>query len=154
VKKWQRQLKAESRLLEREVRTLNNATAMTRKQLKQLANKGEIKNARLLAREVVRTNKQRDRLITSQTRLNSISMQLQHQLGECLLSGNERASLSASLDSLSPATLKITGQLQKSSEIMKLCNSLIRLPELNNTVRNMSMELSKVYRFSFFFASQ
>jgi charged multivesicular body protein 3 len=139
VRKWQRQLKSDSRLLDREVRTLDQATANTRKQLKQLANKGEIKNARILARQVVRTNKQRDRLITSKARLNSIGMQLQHQLGASFcLSGI------CNSDTASTATLKITGQLQKSTEIMKLSNSLIRLPELSNTMRNMSMEMSKV----------
>jgi Snf7 len=94
VRKWQRQLKTESRLLDREVRSLDAATANTRKQLKQLANKGEIKNARLLAREIVRTNKQRDRLVTSKARLNSIGMQLQHQLcGSVVLALWHRANL-------------------------------------------------------------
>lgn len=43
-----------------------------------------------------------------------------------------------------PATLKVTGHLQKSTEIMKLSNQLVRLPQLQQTMRNMSMEMTKV----------
>ena len=83
VKSWQTQIKKEGRALDREVRGIDAALKTTRANLKQLANKGDVKNARLLAREVVRSNKQKDRLATSKARLNSINMQLTHQLGEC-----------------------------------------------------------------------
>jgi hypothetical protein len=36
----------------------------------------------MLAREVVRANKQRDRLVSSKARVGSVQMQLQNQLGE------------------------------------------------------------------------
>lgn len=83
VKQWQQQIKKEARLLDREIRQLDGAQAKTKSQLKQLANKGDVKNAKLLAREVVRSNKQKDRLATSKARLNSINMQLTHQLCGC-----------------------------------------------------------------------
>ena len=41
------------------------------------------------------------------------------------------------------ATLKITGSLKKSTEIMKLSNSLIKLPELSKTMQQMSMEMTR-----------
>jgi hypothetical protein len=40
--------------------------------------------------------------------------------------------------------LKVTGSLQKSTEIMKLSNELVKLPELSATMRQMSMEMMKV----------
>ena len=49
--------------------------------MKQLATKGDVKSARILAREVVRSNKQKDRLSVSKARLGSIGYQLQQQLG-------------------------------------------------------------------------
>ena len=82
VKKWQTQLKKESRVLSREIAALERETAKVKGEVKKLATKGEMKNAKLLAREVVRSNKQRERLFTSQARLNSINMQLTHQLGQ------------------------------------------------------------------------
>lgn len=85
VKKWQTQLKKESRVLSREIAALERETAKVKGEVKKLATKGEMKNAKLLAREVVRSNKQRERLFTSQARLNSINMQLTHQLGQSSL---------------------------------------------------------------------
>lgn len=41
------------------------------------------------------------------------------------------------------ATIKITGTLQRSTEILKMTSSLIKLPELNATMREMSAEMSK-----------
>ncbi|KAK4046990.1 Vacuolar protein-sorting-associated protein 24 [Microbotryomycetes sp. JL201] len=121
VKQWQRQLKQQSRMLDREIRQLDTANSKVKQDVKRLALKGDTKNAKLLARELVRSNRQKDRLHTSQARVNSINMQLSHQL----------------------ATLKITGSLQKSAEIMKLSNQLVSVPQLSATMRNMSEEMMK-----------
>ncbi|KAK2466252.1 hypothetical protein APHAL10511_001894 [Amanita phalloides] len=121
VRAWQTKLRAESRQLDREMRQLDMATAKARQSVKQLASKGDIKSARILAKEVVRSAKQKDRLSVSKARLGSIGMQLSHQL----------------------AMTKVTGSLQKSTEIMKLSNVLIRLPQLSQTMRQMSMEMTK-----------
>lgn len=82
VKKWQQQLKQESRMLDREIRQLDTAANKVKTEVRKLAQKGDTRNAKLLARELVRSNKQKDRLHTSQARLNSINMQLSHQLGQ------------------------------------------------------------------------
>ncbi|SCV71176.1 BQ2448_2764 [Microbotryum intermedium] len=121
VRKWQQQLKQQSRALDREIRQLDTASNKVKQEVRKLATKADLKNAKLLAREVVRSNKQKDRLHTSQARLNSINMQLTHQL----------------------ATVKITGTLQKSTEIMKLSNQLISQPQLSATMRAMSQEMIK-----------
>ena len=63
---------------------LELATKKVQQQVKQLVNKGDVKNARILAREVVRSHKQKDRLSVSKARLGSISHQLQQQLGAVL----------------------------------------------------------------------
>ncbi|KAF5333165.1 hypothetical protein D9611_002475 [Ephemerocybe angulata] len=121
VRAWQAKLRAETRQLDREMRQLDAATAKARQSVKGLATKGDVKNARILAREVVRSAKQKDRLSVSKARLGSISNQLQQQL----------------------AMAKVTGTLQKSTEIMKLSNALIRLPQISQTMREMSMEMTK-----------
>jgi len=97
------------------------ATSKVRQSVKQLATKGDVKNAKILAREVVRSNKQKDRLSVSKARLGSIGTQLSQQM----------------------AMIKVTGSLQKSTEIMKLSNSLIKLPQISQTMREMSMEMTK-----------
>jgi charged multivesicular body protein 3 len=82
----QQQLKREERQLDREVRQIDAATNKAKAEVKKLAKKGDVKSAKILAREVVRSNKQKNRLTTSKARLNSIGMQLQHQLGELFIS--------------------------------------------------------------------
>ena len=47
-----------------------------------MATKGDVKSARILAREVVRVDRQKDRMSVSKARLGSINYQLQQQLGE------------------------------------------------------------------------
>ncbi|EPT03778.1 hypothetical protein FOMPIDRAFT_1115393 [Fomitopsis schrenkii] len=121
VRQWQSKLRQEQRVLDREMRQLDTATSKARQTVKQLASKGDVKSARILAKEVVRSNKQKDRLSVSKARLGSISNQLMQQM----------------------AMIKVTGSLQKSTEIMKLSNSLIRLPQISQTMREMSMEMTK-----------
>ncbi|KAI3625331.1 hypothetical protein CBS9595_000692 [Malassezia furfur] len=125
----QRRLRQEQRALDREVRQIDQATAKVKADIKRLAIKGDTKNATMLAREVVRSNKHRTRLITSKAQLNSISLQLQQQL--------------CTIPVLTPAMFKVTGTLQKSTEIMKLSNNLIRLPQMSQSMREMSAELMK-----------
>ncbi len=81
MKKVQSQLRSEQRALDREMRQIDAASSKAKAEVKRLAKKGDVKSARILAREIVRTKKQKERLATSKARLNSIGMQLQHQLG-------------------------------------------------------------------------
>lgn len=60
------------------------ATNKARASVKQLAKKGDVKSARILAREVVRSEKQKDRLSVSKARLGSIGTQLTQQMGVSL----------------------------------------------------------------------
>ncbi|GAA5943868.1 hypothetical protein JCM21900_000156 [Sporobolomyces salmonicolor] len=121
VRKWQQQLKKEQRVLDREIHQLDLAANKVKAEVKKLATKGDTKNAKLLAREIVRSNRQKQRLQTSKASLNSIHMQLGHQL----------------------AMVKVTGTLQASADIMKASNSLINVPQLSGTMREMSAEMMK-----------
>jgi hypothetical protein len=59
-----------------------SATKKAKTQVKQLAKSGDSKNATVLAKEVVRSNKQKDRLSVSKAQLGSINTHLVQQLGE------------------------------------------------------------------------
>ncbi|KAJ4001123.1 vacuolar sorting protein Vps24 [Lentinula boryana] len=121
VRAWQAKLRQESRKLDRDMRQLEVETGKARNTVKQLAKKGDVKSARILAREIVSSQRQKDRLSVSKARLGSIEMQLQQQL----------------------SMAKFTGTLQKSTEIMKLSNSLVKLPQVSQSMREMSMEMTK-----------
>lgn len=114
-------------------------TNKARQTVKQLATKGDVKSARILAKEVVRSNKQKDRLSVSKARLGSIGNQLNQQMGALLV----LVIVHLSLTELK-ALAKVTGSLQKSTEIMKLSNALVKLPQISQTMREMSMEMTKV----------
>jgi charged multivesicular body protein 3 len=91
----------------------------------------------------VRANKQVDRMSVSKAQLGSIDTQLQQQLGASGLASVEIVARCSFIFSLL-AMAKVTGTLQKSTEIMKLSNQLIRLPQFSQTMREMSMEMTKV----------
>lgn len=97
IRSWQAKIRSEQRQLDREIRQvchhahyaithplrvqqLDIATKKVQTQVKQLAQKGQVGNAKLLAKEVVRSHKQKDRLTVNKARLGSINVQLQHQL--------------------------------------------------------------------------
>lgn len=131
VREVQRRLRQEQRSLDREIRQIDQAVSRVKADIKRLTRKGDTRNAIVLAKEVVRSSKHRTRLITSKAQLNSIALQLQQQLCTSLVS------LTAT------AMYKVTGHLQKSTEIMKLSNSLIRIPQMTQSMREMSSELMK-----------
>jgi len=76
---------------------------------------------RIFARELVRIRKQSERLHTSKAQLQSVHMQV-----------NEAFSVR-----------KIEGSIKASVGIMKDVNTLVRLPELTGTMRELSQELVK-----------
>ncbi|KAF2842162.1 hypothetical protein M501DRAFT_1013522 [Patellaria atrata CBS 101060] len=76
---------------------------------------------RIFARELIRVRKQNARLQTSKAQLQSVQMQV-----------NEAFSVR-----------KIEGSIRASTGIMKDVNSLVRLPELTGTMRELSQELVK-----------
>jgi len=83
--------------------------------------KGAAQETRLMARELIRMRKQGNRLATSRAQLQSVHMQV-----------NEAFSVR-----------KIEGSIKASTGIMKDVNSLIRMPELMGTMRELSQELVK-----------
>lgn len=78
-------------------------------------------DVRIFARELIRVRKQNGRLATSKAQLQSVQMQV-----------NEAFSVQ-----------KIEGSIRASTGIMKDVNSLVRLPELTGTMRELSSELMK-----------
>ncbi|KAI8883991.1 Snf7-domain-containing protein [Backusella circina FSU 941] len=121
VKKWRMEIKTQQRGIQRQIRAIDNEEIKVKRSIKQVAKKGDVKNCKMLAKELVRSQRHKQRLYTSKAQLNSIIMQLEHQL----------------------ATLKVAGSLQKSGEVMKLVNQLARLPEISQAMQQMSMEMTK-----------
>jgi charged multivesicular body protein 3 len=130
VRKCNATMRAGVRKLDRDIANLKNIESKTKSMIlsaERRANRdpSQAKLARkeqvAFAKELIRTRKQHQRLVTSKAQLNSVNMQINEAF----------------------ATRKIEGSLKSSVVIMKDVNSLVRLPELTGTMRELSQELMK-----------
>lgn len=121
VRTWQQSIRRELRQMDRQISAIQQAESKTKSQIRALAKKGDAKNCRFLAREVLRARKSRARMENSKATMSSLSMQLNEQL----------------------ATIKITGALQKSTTMMKEVNTLVKLPQLTAVMGKLQMEMTK-----------
>ena len=118
------------RKLDRDITQLKQLEGKTKTYIQQAAKRAErnpsqakqaAQETRLFARELIRVRKQNARLATSKAQLQSVGMQV-----------NEAFSVR-----------KIEGSIKASTGIMKDVNTLVRLPELTGTMRELSQELMK-----------
>lgn len=121
AKNWKKALKKEMREMDRGVTRLATAEKNAIKECKKLAKSGNPAAAKLLAREVVNIRKAKNRMHASKAQLNSVVMSLQ----------------------LSIANLKVQGCLSKSTDIMAAMGSLMKLPELQDSMMSMAREMEK-----------
>lgn len=123
-------LQANTRKLERDIQNLKATETKTKTLILQASKRGQrnpsqmkqaAQETRIFARELIRIRKQNARLATSKAQLQSVKMQI-----------NEAFSVR-----------KIEGSLKASTSIMKDVNTLVKLPELTGTMRELSQELIK-----------
>lgn len=123
-------MRSNVRKLERDVGQLKQLESKTKNLIQQSAKRAErnpsqakqaAQETRIYARELIRVRKQSARLQTSRAQLQSVGMQV-----------NEAFSVR-----------KIEGSIKASVGIMKDVNTLVNLPELTGTMRELSQELMK-----------
>lgn len=122
LRKCNQLIRKNTRELDRHMMQLRSLEAKT-KQMILTTSKSRSTNTtqqtRLLARELVRIRRQSARLATSKAQLQSVGMQVSEAF----------------------SVRKIEGSIRTSTGVMKDVNSLVRLPELTGTMRELSMEL-------------
>ncbi|KAK1076203.1 Vacuolar protein-sorting-associated protein 24, partial [Friedmanniomyces endolithicus] len=123
-------LRANTRKLDRDLLQLKQLEAKTRTFILQASKRAQRnpsqavharQETRIFARELLRVRKQEQRLATSKATLASVGMQVNEAF----------------------AMRKIEGSIRNSTGIMRDVNSLVRLPELMGTMRELSQELVK-----------
>jgi charged multivesicular body protein 3 len=128
MRKCNQLIRANTRQLDRDINQLKALDTKTRQYIVNASrraqrNPSQAKQAtqetKTFARELLRIRKQNARLTTSRAQLQSVQMQV-----------NEAFSVR-----------KIQGSLKKSTGIMKDVNTLVRMPELTGTMRQLSTEL-------------
>jgi len=121
VNDWCKKLRKESNQIERQINGIRREEAKVTKSLKDAAKKGDKDVCMVLAKEVVHSRKTVNKLYCAKANISSVQMQMKGQL----------------------ATIKVAGSLQKSAEVMKTMQQLVRLPEIQKTMMDMSREMMK-----------
>ncbi|XP_071440892.1 charged multivesicular body protein 3 [Hetaerina americana] len=121
VNEWCHKLRKEGYQLDRQIRAIQREEEKVKRSLKEAAKKGDKDVCIILAKEVIRARKAIGKIYTSKAHLNSVQMQMKNQL----------------------ATLRVAGSLQKSTDVMQAMQTLVRVPEVAETMRTMSREMMK-----------
>lgn len=121
VREWTSALNKQSRGLDRQIRSIEREELKVKRSLKEAAKQGHKDVCRTLAKEIVRSRKAKNRIHTSKAQINSVSMQMKNQL----------------------AMLRVNGAIQKSTDVMKAMQSLCKVPQIQETMRELSKEMMK-----------
>lgn len=81
TREWKRQLKSQQRALDKQIRGIQREEDKVKRSIKAAAKRGDIGNAKTLAKEIVRSRKAVNRLHTSKAQMNSVMMQMENQMG-------------------------------------------------------------------------
>jgi charged multivesicular body protein 3 len=142
-------LRKEGYALDRQIRSIRREEDKIKKSMKEAAKKNDKQVCLILAKEVIRSRKAVNRIYASKAQLSSVQMQMQHQLCEspAIATLNEFMFFDDSSQIFFSATLKVSGSLAKSTEVMQAMQRLVRLPEIADTMREMSKEMTKAGEF-------
>jgi len=121
VQEWTRKLRKEGNQLERQINSIRREEAKVQKSLKEAAKKGDKDVCVILAKEIVHSRKAVNKIYTAKANINSVQLQMKNQA----------------------ATIRIAGAMQSSAEVMAMMQQLVKLPEIQKTMMEMSREMMK-----------
>ncbi|XP_051890402.1 E3 ubiquitin-protein ligase RNF103 isoform X4 [Pristis pectinata] len=121
VTEWSVKIRKEMRVIDRQIRDIQREEEKVKRSVKDAAKKGQKDVCVILAKEIVRSKKAVSKLYASKAQMNSVLMSMKNQL----------------------AVARVTGALEKSTEVMKAMQSLVKIPEIQATMRELSKEMMK-----------
>ncbi|XP_067657106.1 charged multivesicular body protein 3-like [Haliotis asinina] len=121
VNEWSHKMRKEGYNLERQIKAIQREEEKTKKLLKASAKRGETESCRILAKEIMKARKVVNKLYTSKAHINSVQMSMKNQL----------------------ASLRLAGALEKSTQVMTSMQALVKVPEIQATMRELSKEMMK-----------
>jgi charged multivesicular body protein 3 len=121
VREWQKQLRLQMHGLDRQIFAIEREELKVKQSIKEAAKKGDLHVAKTLAKSLVQSKRAKSRLHTSKAQINSVCMQIQNQA----------------------AMLRVAGALEKSTTVMQAMSSLIKMPEIRDTMMALSREMTK-----------
>ncbi|XP_063781121.1 charged multivesicular body protein 3 isoform X3 [Pseudophryne corroboree] len=121
VNEWSLKIRKEMRMIDRQIRDIQREQEKVKHSIKDTAKKGNREACVILAKEVVQSKRAVNKLYASKAQMNSVLMSMKNQL----------------------AVLRVSGALQKSTEVMKAMQNLVKIPEIQATMRELSKEMMK-----------
>lgn len=121
INEWSKKIRTEMRMIDRQIRDIQREQEKVKRSIKDAAKKGEKDVCVILAKEMVQSKRAITKLYASKAHMNSVLLSMKNQL----------------------AVLRVAGALQKSTEVMKAMQSLVKVPEIQATMRELSKEMMK-----------
>ncbi|XP_062863421.1 charged multivesicular body protein 3 [Trichomycterus rosablanca] len=121
VNEWSLKIRKEMRVMDRQIRDIQREEEKVKRSIKDAAKKGQKDVCIILAKEMIQSKKAVNKLYASKAQMNSVLLSMKNQL----------------------SVLRIAGALQKSTEVMKAMQSLVKVPEIQATMRELSKEMMK-----------
>jgi len=121
VQEWGKKIRKEGYNLDRQINAIKREELKVTKSLKEAAKKGDKDVCHILAKEIINSRKAVNKLYTAKANLNSVQMQMKSQL----------------------AIVKVAGALSSSAEVMKSMNALVKIPETQKAMMELSREMMK-----------
>ncbi|XP_067838350.1 E3 ubiquitin-protein ligase RNF103 isoform X2 [Heptranchias perlo] len=121
VTEWSLKIRKEMRVIDRQIRDIQREEEKVKRSVKDAAKKGQKDVCTILAKEIVRSRKAVGKLYASKAQMNSVLMSMKNQL----------------------AIARVTGALEKSTDVMKAMQNLVKIPEIQATMRDLSKEMMK-----------
>uniref|UniRef100_A0A7S3DDW7 Charged multivesicular body protein 3 n=1 Tax=Palpitomonas bilix TaxID=652834 RepID=A0A7S3DDW7_9EUKA len=121
AKSWRSNLRKEMRTVDRQIRDIERAEEKIKREIRTLAKRNDKASMTILAKEMVRSRHAKSRMYSAKAHMNSVQMKIQEQM----------------------AQVKVAGAMQASGAVMQSMNALLRLPEIQASMRQMSKEMMK-----------
>ncbi|CAD5119821.1 DgyrCDS8404 [Dimorphilus gyrociliatus] len=121
VREWTAKVRQEGRQLERQIRGIEREKQKVELAIKSAAKKKDIDSIKILAREIVQSKKAISKIYAAKAHLTTIENGMNAQL----------------------ATIRTAGCIQRSTEVMSSMQRLVKVPEIQNTMRELSKEMTR-----------
>ncbi|XP_061101196.1 charged multivesicular body protein 3-like [Conger conger] len=121
VSEWSGKIRKEMRGMDRQIRDIQREQEKVKRSIKDAAKKGQRDVCVILAKEIIQSKKAISKLYATKAHLNSVLLNMKNQL----------------------AVARMAGAMQKSTEVMKAMQNLVKIPEVQATMRELSKEMTK-----------
>ncbi|CAE7755316.1 chmp3 [Symbiodinium sp. CCMP2456] len=121
AKEWQWELGREAKHLDKEIAKIQKDEAKLQDQIRLQAEKGNVEAVQLLAKSVVKTRKAVQRLEKTKASMEAVKLQLTTHM----------------------ASISTSASIRLSSDIMRKMNTIARIPEISETMKDMRMQMAQ-----------